>query len=461
MLGWFALALLLAALALLHPIDHDESQYVAAAVLAAHGLLPYRDFAYLQTPLQPFLLAPVTWTAGRFAWPVLRIVNSLFGAVAIRCVFGAAREIAGRRTALAAAALFGCTDILLFAAGTARNDALPAACLAGALWLAIRAERARGSRWQAVATGLLLAAAAAAKLSYALPAMVYGMWALWQHRRHRPLFVMLGAAPVGLFVACMWRLSPQAFGFDVFTFPVAGPADFYADRPWKLSRAAKLADTVKFLALGPALVALLMVVRRRMPALLVLLTVAGLIAAMLPTPVWRQYLLPMLPPLFVLLSHRWGRTPPGAAVRALMGMFAVAGLAPTAVALASGQPSVFAAMREMAAVRAAMDRAGAAGPVATLSPQFLAATGRLPDPRFATGPFYFRSRSLQPPGGELVQHVISARALPCVPLPRMVLVGGEGVWTSGDPRLDALLALAATQRGYRGVPVGRWTLYVR
>ena len=66
---WLLLALALAALAMARPIDHDESQYVAAAVLSAHGLMPYRDFAYLQTPLQPLLFAPIASLGGIWAWP--------------------------------------------------------------------------------------------------------------------------------------------------------------------------------------------------------------------------------------------------------------------------------------------------------------------------------------------------------------------------------------------------------
>jgi hypothetical protein len=59
-----ALGFLLVALAILRPVDHDESQYVAAARLTAAGLLPYRDYPYFQTPLQPFLFAPLAGAAG-------------------------------------------------------------------------------------------------------------------------------------------------------------------------------------------------------------------------------------------------------------------------------------------------------------------------------------------------------------------------------------------------------------
>ena len=57
--AFVALALWLVAIALLRRLSIDESQYVASAVLTAKGLLPYRDYAYLQTPLQPFAFAPL------------------------------------------------------------------------------------------------------------------------------------------------------------------------------------------------------------------------------------------------------------------------------------------------------------------------------------------------------------------------------------------------------------------
>ena len=459
---WPALALLLCLLALLHPIDHDESQYVAAAVLTAHGLIPYRDYAYLQTPLQPFLLAPIAWAAGTVAWPALRFVNALFGALAIRCVYGAAREVADRRAAFTATALFACTDILLFSIGTARNDALPGACLAGAIWLAVRAERRGAGKAAALAAGLLLASAAAAKISYALPAAAYGAWAL-ARPRHRPLSVAIGALPAMALVAWTYLLSPEGFVFGVFTFPAQAPLDWYADRPWKLSLAAKLLDTLKFLALGPAMLALAVTLfRRRLPAMLALLTLASLVAALLPTPTWRQYFLPMLPPLFVMLAHRWGQNPPGRAVRIAAVTFAVAGLAPTALALASGRPAMVAAMRQGAAIGRMMEAAGVHGEVITLSPQFLSATGRPLDPMFAAGPFVFRSRHLVSGSQNVGLNVLTRSVFDSMPAAPALLVGGEDRWTGGDPVLDALLERWALRRGMvrRDVPGTPFRLYV-
>uniref|UniRef100_UPI002413C872 DUF2029 domain-containing protein n=1 Tax=Sphingomonas echinoides TaxID=59803 RepID=UPI002413C872 len=308
---------LFAVLALLRGIDHDESQYVAAALLSAHGDLPYRDYAYLQTPLQPLLFAPLVWIAGALTWPVLRLANVVLGVALVGCVWRASREAgAGPRASLSAAALFATCDAFLFSIATARNDALPAALLGGALVLIVRAGAGRGSTTGAAIVGALLAGAAAAKISYALPAVGYGMYALVD-RRHRPLAVLAGALPIVALVGWTWVQAPAGFVFGTLTFPARAPAEYFRAAPWKLSWLAKVVDVLKFLALGPALIALVVAGRggwRRSPVVAVV-AVAGFVAALLPFPTWRQYLLPMLPPLFVLLALAWQQRPPGRRVR--------------------------------------------------------------------------------------------------------------------------------------------------
>lgn len=449
------LTVVLVALALLRPVDHDESQYVAAAMLTADGWLPYRDYAYLQTPLQPFAFAPLLWVFGAFAWPALRIANALLGVTTIAAGWRVMRE--GRvapGVATVSAALFAASDILLFSVGTARNDALPAALLAVALIPMLRAERGVGTRGGAVLAGLLLGAAASAKLSYALPAAAYGLHAL-AVRRHRPLWVALGAAPAVLLVAVLAVLAPDGFLFGVLTFPAEAPAEYYtaAGRASKLSVAAKLVDTLKFLALGPALLALIAIVgRARSPhaqslsvrgrerRLLDLLIAAGLLAALLPSPTWRQYLLPMLVPLFVRLGYTWQSRPPARGWRIAAVVFACAGLAPSVEALAKGGT-----LAEGMAVARTL---GHARGVATLSPQNLATA---PDRRFATGPFYFRSRTLLAVEQERALHLVSRARLDVLSAdpPAFVLVGGEGAWSSGDESLDADLERWAVANGYR------------
>ena len=455
---WLGLLAALILLAVLRPIDHDESQYVAAAVLSAHQLLPYRDYAYLQSPLQPVLLAPLVAVLGGWAWPGLRVVNAVLAALAVAGVGAAARAGGARpRVAIVAAGLFAATDILLFAAGTARNDALPAACLAGALWLAMRPA----TRNRALLTGVLLAGAAAAKLSYALPAAAYGAAALL-NRERRPMAVLAGMLPIAALVAWVVHFAPANARFDVLIFPNVAPAEFYTGSA-KLTVAGRVGDSLKFLALGPALLATVAVARRRRPDWLDALIFAGALAALLPAPTWRQYWLPMLPPLFVRLALLWEERPPTAAVRVVAALFALVGVTPSLVGAARG-PGLVIAMRESRAIRAALDRAHETGPVATLAPEFLPAAYRLPDPRFATGPFYFRSHALLNTLAEARATLVSEDRLATgmAIRPEAVLVGGEARWTGGDPALDAVLERWAVAHGYRAVPVAgsRFRLYI-
>jgi hypothetical protein len=71
-------ALLLGLSLLTRPISHDEGQYVGAIALMRSGL-PYRDFAYLQTPLQPLLLAPLSFLSAGWLLVGARVANALFG----------------------------------------------------------------------------------------------------------------------------------------------------------------------------------------------------------------------------------------------------------------------------------------------------------------------------------------------------------------------------------------------
>jgi hypothetical protein len=466
------LALLLVLLALARPLDHDESQYVAAAELARHSLV-YRDFAYLQTPLQALLFAPLAAMFGVWAFPGLRLANAVLGAASVALVYAASRAAgADRRAACSATGLFACCDIVLFSAAVARNDMLPACLLSGAVWLMVRQTHGSGSRASAATIGLLLSAATAAKLSYAAPALAYGGLALID-RRHRPGWLMFGALPPALLVLATWAAAPGAFVFDVLHFPTAAPEQFYAaGRAWKLALWARALDIVKFLALGPALLALGLVLRDRrrdrLAVMLDVMIVAGLIAAILPAPTWRQYLLVMLPPLFVRVSGLQALQQSSRRLRIAAAIFVIAGLAPSLVMLGgaalTGWP-LLAAIKDGRALRATMDREHVVGPIATLSPQFVPATGRSIDPRFAAGPFFFRSAGLLSAVDErrfvLVSRATAAAQLSAHP-PAAILTGGEGPWTSGDAGFDTALAEAARARGWQAVPVPgtRFMLYL-
>src|SRR5258706_14657576 len=156
-LAFAALALWLVAIALVRPLSVDESQYVASVALTARGLLPYRDFAYLQTPLQPFVFAPLQWPFAGHLLLAMRMANALLGLATIALVYAAGRRAgASERAALAAALLLLTCESFAWCAGVARNDMLPAALMALGLWLI-----ARGGRFGA---GLAFGFAASAKI---------------------------------------------------------------------------------------------------------------------------------------------------------------------------------------------------------------------------------------------------------------------------------------------------------
>lgn len=449
---WSAVFLLLALLALARPVDHDESQYVAATVLAVRGL-PYSDFAYLQTPLQPLLFAPVAMLAGGGVWIALRLVNAALGVLTLLLVARAARVAGATRTmATAAALLMGACDSFLFSAAAARNDMLPAALLSGGL-VAVLAPPTRG---RALLAGLLLAGAAAAKLSYAAPALAYGAYAL-ADRARRPAWLALGALPAALLVAALAAAAPEAFAFEVLRFPHAGPADWYARaNPAKLALLTKAFDVLKFLALGPALLALGFGWRGRSP-MLALFLLAGALASLAPFPTWRQYLLPLLPPLFVQLARSWSVAAPSRPLRIATAIFVGAGLSLSIEALLGAARQGLAmprAARESDAIGAALRGTGAGGAVATLSPQYLPAAGLAIDPRFAAGPFYFRGEGLLDPAAERRLHLLSPATLPTAPL--------GPVLTGAEPDGDAALAATARARGYHPIRVDgtRFTLWL-
>src|SRR3954451_14319981 len=113
-----ALALWLAAIVFLRRVSIDESQYVASAVLTAKGLLPYRDYAYLQTPLQPFAFAPLQWLFGGHVLIAMRVTNALLGGGTMLLVFGAARRLgANSGAALAAAAMLAVCEPFTWSVG--------------------------------------------------------------------------------------------------------------------------------------------------------------------------------------------------------------------------------------------------------------------------------------------------------------------------------------------------------
>ncbi len=455
-------AALLCAGALLRPINHDESQYVAAAALMRSGL-PYRDFAYLQTPLQPLLLAPLAWLPPGWLLVGARLVNVGLASAALLVTAVAVRRNAPGWAVTLAIAGMACTEAFLFAGSIARNDALPLALLAGGMALLLRG----GRPLQFAAAGLCLGLAVSAKISFLLPAMGAGVFLLWEGRRTswRPAIAAGAGVAVGLLpTLCLAVVAPPEFRFGVFTYNLQAPQQWYQDtgRILWLQPSGKLHRLWELGSAGPIVPALLTVLVHRSGdarcRLLDLMIVGGAAAAYLPSPTQTQYLVPLLPPLFARAAlalaglRTWQR-----------GLLVAFGLWTVSSGL---KPSVQAARESAvhgAEIREVLEQAGtvrdlARGPVATLSPERVAGDGVILDPRFAAGPFLFRTRGALAAEAETLGRSVVWQRLDALArsAPPAILTGGERrqrppIHPQG---LDGHLVGWAKRNGYRPHPLG-------
>ena len=103
-----ATAVVLGVFAWLGIVNGDEGWYGLAAQAVTHGRLPYRDFAFAQGPVYPYVLSPFVWL-----WPnvaMTRMVSVALASVAVGLLVAAAHRHSGRLGAIAAtvtlAALF-------------------------------------------------------------------------------------------------------------------------------------------------------------------------------------------------------------------------------------------------------------------------------------------------------------------------------------------------------------------
>jgi 4-amino-4-deoxy-L-arabinose transferase-like glycosyltransferase len=480
--------LLLAALtlfglaALVLPTNRDESQYVAAVELMRYGL-PFRDFMYLQTPLQPFLLAPFAYVEEGWLFLALRLANAVIAAGAVVFVYLAAKAAGGTpRRAFAAAAMLALCDAMIFAGGVARNDALPVFFEALGIWLLVATQlRIRGD-WRRFLAGLAFGAAVSVKISYIVPAGILFGVLVYEGRTDRfrgAIAYALGGALGVVPTLVLLAMAPESFLFGVFEYSLVAPQQWRMlnEQAHMLSFPTTLGRLAWFLVQGPALVVLALVLWRRFRhggdrhgVALDWLIVAGCVAAMLPQPTFRQYVIPILPPLFVRFGAIRGPIAPRRGLQLVFAVALVLGLvrigSDSVSALRRGSP-ILLAVTDGDWLGEHLDDSGAPGKAVSLSPERFAG-GKLDiDPRFAMGPFMYRMRGLTTPAEELRMHVVTRerldQALNYAPPPAIV-TGGEGLSTPGAPGgLDAPLRQWAERHAYRRMqsPSGILSLYLR
>lgn len=465
---FMAAGILVAASMLLRAANKDESQYVAAIALIRHGW-PYLDYAYLQTPLQPLLFSPLAVLPAGWVYAGTRSANALCAFGTLLVLFGAMRSRCSGRSILVSLAALLCTQPFLLAASLARNDALPMllmALAAAALLASIDGRSVRGF----ALSGLFLGLATSAKISAALPAAGAVLFLLIRLRSLGPrrLLAFFAGSLVGLLPCFVFAaLAPAEFRFDVFTYSLEAPIQWWTSvgGAVDLQPIHRIARLVGLSAQGSILVALAAAAFDRKKSesrlLLDLMIVGGLVGSYMPEPAYPQYLVPLLPPLFARfplaldVARRWWR----ACVSALVAIGSIAGLAFSASHISRRN-----ALSEAAQVGPAVESLARGGRIATLSPEFVAGTGTDIDPRFAAGPFLFRTAGSL---SERAQRYGRAVAWQDVQRsfekdrPAVILAGGEKRLRRRHG-LDMPLIGWALSRHYRPVVIaGRFVAYVR
>ena len=491
-LGLAAAAAILAAMALCLPVNHDEGQYVGPFALAGHPR-PFADFTYLQTPLQLWLTWPLAVLTRGWAFLALRLANAALALGELALIYALQRRMGTpQRRALIACGLLLAAYPFEFSSAVARNDALPALLEAAALLAAVMGlERAKGSWLAWTLAGVALGAAASAKISYALPAAGMGLFLLWSAVRRRAglrdvLSFGLGGAAGLIPSAAAFVSAPDNFIWGVLTYAHAASPDWYRaiGLAGRTQLPVRLGEAVFHLAVGPGLPMLIGVAaagfertsRTEAPPpvrLLQALAVAGLLAALLPTPMQRQYFAPMLVPVTVL----WGAQDVLQARRWLL-VLTLAGLAvgvgrigyvlgDAALGVASGRPPPAIAMSRQAQwIGRTLRAAGIAGPVATPSPQAVLDSGAVLDPRFSSGAFAYRSADMLT-NAELARlHLTSPRTLARdfdARPPAAIVTGYEPPSGRTRRNVDDDFRAYARSRGYRRLvaPDGPGELWIR
>lgn len=427
-LSWLvATCMILPLLALISPINHDETQYISAAQLASEGLLPFRDFLYLQTPYQIYLFAPLFGLFAEYGFLASRFVTGLLGAGALVLAYASLRVLkVDQSRAVICCLLLALCHTFVFSVTVVRNDALPALLLSAAILVAavqLAPAKKGGRYWAWALAGALLGAAAGTKISYLAPALCLSCFPVWaaivRALPWRSAILQSAAATFGLVLALLPLLwfrdaAPLAFDYGNFRYHSEAPLAWYATNGLedRLTLFAKVRDVLLTLIRGPALFALLAYVWFRLvsvrkreaqrPILLLIdvLVFAGLVATIAPTPTWRQYAMPLLPPLFVGLGILWqehserGADVSKAAKYAFI-LATIAGIGQPVFQVWKGtltndaNPLTIQAEGAFLANEAA--KAGLDGPVASLSPEVVLASGLPLDPTFATGPFAYRT----------------------------------------------------------------------
>ncbi|MEN8158822.1 MAG: hypothetical protein ABFS41_01980 [Myxococcota bacterium] len=216
-------------------INQDEGWYLYAAGLVYDGWLPYRDFAFFQAPLLPFVYGLPQKLLGA-GLPLGRITSLLFGAAAIALGARLSFVRGGRFGALVFLALAPLTPLLLWTYTTTRTEPLSAFLLTLSALLLFRRDAGPASASAAALAAML---AAATRISSLPLAGLVVAWVAHRHRRSpRALGLAVGPALLvaGLLAALVAAAGAESTWFHLVTSQTERHVQLQDLEPWTLWR---------------------------------------------------------------------------------------------------------------------------------------------------------------------------------------------------------------------------------
>jgi hypothetical protein len=323
--------LLLITLVMFKRVDHDEHQFVASgALLARHGLLPYRDYPYFHLPNLAFVYAALDGLS-----PDLLLNARLFNCVCSACTLSVMFALAFRwferlRSGLGAPAgavlVAGVmlNPIFTYTTGKAWNHDLPVlltllAVLSLWRWRGSTKGGVVGPAAWAAACGALFGLAVGTRLTFAPAGAAFVacfMGTSRMTRREKLVAVAVFLAAAGVAMAPSWVLlavAPRQFLFGNFQYPALNTEFRRAENyPRAMDAVGKVKYLFTDLLVQPGTLALFLATVASIAGLprprggrphpgrfeaasLLLVGAALLGAAFAPTPLWLPYFFAPVP----------------------------------------------------------------------------------------------------------------------------------------------------------------------
>lgn len=346
--GWLMLA---AANLIFGELNQDEGWYLYAARLVREGQMPFRDFAFTQGPMMPLVYASAQSLVNAFGVGGGRAFTALLGLGSALAATALAARLAGpdrkEFAAWMAFILIGLNVYQSYFTTVVKTYALCALLLTTGFLLVAIARDSRSGVWSFIA-GLVLAAAAATRITAGLSLAVIGLWMLMAREslgaRVGLSFVIGGGLGLVLFLGVFFVLAPEPTRFFLVEYhahrnPV-GALGLWALKAGLVSRLVQAYFVAFSAGVGLVLLRGLGIIRAEghRDGLIVAawLTLAGiaLVQAAAPFP-YDDYQVPLYPLLAALLAAALFRAPALAAPRLAWATLLLAVLVNAASALSS------------------------------------------------------------------------------------------------------------------------------